>query len=164
MEKELFLTIVDYPFYEVSDLGRVRNIRTNRILSPIVNNRGWAMVNLHAQGRQRMVTLSRLVATMFLGPPEPPRESVVNLDGDRMNNRAQNLEWVPRWFSGRYMREITWPQFHRNEKLMAEKTGDIFNSVAHAASSMIVLPTVIHASVYGEENTNFPGYGALVRV
>lgn len=76
--------------YEVSDVGGVRNARTRRPVAPYVS-RGRARVQLFLDGRRRCVAAHVLVARAFLEPPHRPGLVVCPRDGDRLNNRADNL-------------------------------------------------------------------------
>jgi ribosome-binding protein aMBF1 (putative translation factor) len=50
-------------------------------------------MTLHRGDRHRSVTLSRLVAEVYLGPPPGTRAWVQHKDGDPMNCSADNLAW-----------------------------------------------------------------------
>ena len=103
---ELFKVIPDYPNYEVSNLGRVRNVKYRRFLTLIRTNRGWVMVGLSKDRKQRMIPVANLVAEIFLDPPKPPNTSILHMDGDRSNNSVENLVWKPRWYVNIYMRDV----------------------------------------------------------
>ena len=75
--------------YDVSSEGRVR--RGKRILSGSVHDDHYIFVTLH--GEQRPI--HRLVAEAFLPNHEKKRE-VNHIDGNKMNNSMDNLEWVSR--------------------------------------------------------------------
>ncbi|HTG95704.1 MAG TPA: NUMOD4 motif-containing HNH endonuclease [Pyrinomonadaceae bacterium] len=88
--------------YEVSNHGRVRNIsprpRTsiNRIRKPQINGRngrGYYFVVL-SNGREhrRQALIHHLVAEAFIGP-RPAGYEINHLDGDKLNNHAENLEY-----------------------------------------------------------------------
>lgn len=85
--------IEGYPLYEVSDQGRVRNASTGRIIKPFKNERtGLLWVPLRQGNRQHTKTIHRLVAYTFLFPPYE-NSVAIHIDGDRENNRADNLDW-----------------------------------------------------------------------
>lgn len=75
--------------YSVSNFGRIRNDKRNRILSGSLHQDGYIFVTLF--GKQQ--PLHRLVALAFCdGASE---NKVVNhKDGNKQNNFASNLEWV----------------------------------------------------------------------
>ena len=77
--------------YEVSDMGRVRNIRTGTVLKPYNDCRGYLRVDLGRDCRAQKV--HRLVASAFCRPRRG-RPVVNHINRDRHDNRACNLEWV----------------------------------------------------------------------
>ena len=91
LDGEEWLPIEGYPGYEISSLGRVRAIR-------ILNTRymrGYEHVGLYGpKGRQRNQRINRLVCAAFHGDPNDAGAQAAHLDGDRRNNRADNLAWA----------------------------------------------------------------------
>ena len=87
--------------YQVSDSGevrahpesRLRGMRPGRILFQSFDNRGYAQVQLWSRCKARTVKVHRLVADAFLGP-RPLDMTVNHIDGDKLNNSAENLEFV----------------------------------------------------------------------
>ncbi|WP_422666679.1 NUMOD4 motif-containing HNH endonuclease [Candidatus Macondimonas diazotrophica] len=86
--------------YEVSNLGRVRRIRLVRgapkvpfILSTWTSNSGYVQVKLKNNGRSSNKYIHRLVAYHFLDKKSDLTE-VNHLDGNKTNNKVDNLEWV----------------------------------------------------------------------
>lgn len=69
--------------------GRVAEI-SGRVLRPAVDKNGYRAITLPGGKRQY---LHRLVAMAFLPQPVDAR-TVNHLDGDKLNNRVDNLEWV----------------------------------------------------------------------
>lgn len=87
--------IYDYPNYEVSDKGEIRNIKSGRILKTRPNPRGYYYTNLSKNGNLKVFRIHRIVAQLFI--PNPDGKSEVNhIDGNKKNNAADNLEWVTR--------------------------------------------------------------------
>ena len=84
--------------YEVSNLGRVRNWRTGRILKPWASparNGSYLKVGLWRYGRRRVFFVHRLVALAFIPNPQGKPE-VNHFDEDTTNNRESNLSWMTR--------------------------------------------------------------------
>jgi len=83
--------------YEVSDMGGVRRTEpynstaTHRMLKPFGGKYG--RVTLHADKKQRQVSVHRLVALAFV-PGHARGLQVNHKNGDKSDNRASNLEWV----------------------------------------------------------------------
>lgn len=77
--------------YEFSNLGRVRNIRLNKIIKGVSNSRGYLRIcNTRTKTR---VFIHKEVARLFLG--ERLKEYIINhKDGDILNNKANNLEYI----------------------------------------------------------------------
>lgn len=98
--------------YEVSNLGRVKSLpflqryllrnglpamrRTaERVIKPQRINSGYLVVNLHLDNTRVAKLVHRLVAVNFVDGFDVGRE-VNHKDGDKLNNRADNLEWTTR--------------------------------------------------------------------
>jgi hypothetical protein len=83
--------------YAIGDRGTVLSFKTGkpRVLRPRYNKDGYAHVALRKEGRAYEFLVNRLVAEHFI--PNPQRLPTVNhKDGDKRNNRAENLEWATR--------------------------------------------------------------------
>ena len=75
--------------YEVSDLGRLKNIKTNKITFGSINkNSGYIRWNL--QGHEEQA--HRLIYKLF--HPEETIKFINHIDGNRNNNKLSNLENV----------------------------------------------------------------------
>lgn len=86
--------------YAVSDLGNVRNLDTGSILTGDTNTMGYKRVILY-YGKKCRFFVHRLVALHFCDGYAP--DLVVNhIDGNKQNNRADNLEWVTRSANDRH--------------------------------------------------------------
>lgn len=82
------------PNYVVSDDGRVRRIGSFKDHSVIIRN-GYEVIDLYCGSVRRRFRVHRLVADAFI--PNPYNKPEVNhIDGDKRNNRVNNLEWVTR--------------------------------------------------------------------
>ena len=84
-----------YPLvrYEVSSLGRIRHARRKQPLVLIDQGMGYLKFSAGIKGKQRTFKVHRQVALSFC---EGWREGlqVNHKDGNKHNNRAENLEWV----------------------------------------------------------------------
>lgn len=96
MMSEQWREISGHPYYEVSDLGRVRSWkgRTPRILKPS-SSRGYLYVGLSHDGKTHTRLVHRLALTAFRG--EAPAEmECCHYDGNPSNNCLLNLRWDTR--------------------------------------------------------------------
>ncbi|WP_321388719.1 HNH endonuclease signature motif containing protein [uncultured Enterococcus sp.] len=81
--------------YQVSSIGRIKSLLTARatILKTRVNQWGYEVVNLKIEKETKTKQIHRLVAEAFLGS-DLTKSQVNHKDGDKLNNRLDNLEWV----------------------------------------------------------------------
>ena len=84
---EEWKNITDFPNYQVSSFGNVRNIKTGRILKA-ANHGGYYTVGLS----NKSPSVHRLVASSFLDNPEN-KPQVNHKDKNGLNNNLSNLEW-----------------------------------------------------------------------
>ncbi|MDY6288294.1 MAG: HNH endonuclease [Bacteroidales bacterium] len=84
-----------YPLvrYEVSSLGRIRHARRKQLLRLIDRGNGYLKFNAEIKGKIKSFDVHRQVALCFC---EGWRKGlqVNHKDGNKYNNRAENLEWV----------------------------------------------------------------------
>lgn len=79
--------------YQISNYGKVRTVKTGRVLTPAIDARGYERVCLFKMDRDRRYKVHRLVAITFI--PNPDNKPQVNhKDGNKRNNFVDNLEWV----------------------------------------------------------------------
>jgi len=97
---EKWKPVIDYEdWYEVSDLSVIRRTKAScgthigKILIPHTNRGGYRCVSLCKEGGQRTATVHRIVTESFLGR-RPDDKQVNHKDGDKTNNRLENLEYV----------------------------------------------------------------------
>lgn len=95
---EVFIDIKGYEgLYQVSNYGRVRSLNYNhtgetRVLKPRKDTKGYLLVHLCKNGKQKNCKIHRLVATAFI--PNPDELPCVNhIDECKTNNIVTNLEW-----------------------------------------------------------------------
>ena len=96
INEEKWKRVVDFPSYEISNLGRVRNA-SGKVLKPQKNKtNGYMQIMLHngINGNKiKLHYLHRLVATYFLPQPQEGQTQINHKDSDRANNTASNLQW-----------------------------------------------------------------------
>lgn len=81
------------PAYLVSSHGRVKG-RRGRLLSPFINRDGYEMYSLWLNETRLKRGTHVLVCTTFNGERPPGNWHCAHADGDKMNNRPENLRWA----------------------------------------------------------------------
>ena len=100
---------IGYEGYEVSNLGRVKSYKydkiNGKIMKPYKNTKGYLQIDLQLDGRNREnrvhLAVHRLVAIAFI--PNPDNLPQVNhKDEDKTNNCVDNLEWCTNDYNAHY--------------------------------------------------------------
>lgn len=95
MNKEIWKTIENLnEEYQISNFGNVRHIKQNgiKILKSHKDKSGYLIINIYANNKNHSLKIHRLVANAFVPNPNS-KEQVNHIDFNRINNRADNLEW-----------------------------------------------------------------------
>ena len=94
--------------YQVSDEGEVRslgngnsNSSKERIIKPTKDKYGYLYITLCKNGKKKTIKIHRLVAEAFLPNPDNLPE-VNHKDENKINNRANNLEFCDRKYNVNY--------------------------------------------------------------
>lgn len=80
------------PNYSVSTDGKIYSHLSNKFLKPATSN-GYLIVSLTKNGKAKMHSVHRILAETFI--PNPQLKAQVNhIDGNKLNNSLDNLEWA----------------------------------------------------------------------
>lgn len=92
--KERWKRVKGFEDYLISNFGNVQSKRKNGSLRPLkikLETTGYSRVTLYNDNCLKTFFVHRLVATAFLPNSDLPQ--VNHKDGDKTNNRPENLEW-----------------------------------------------------------------------
>lgn len=154
--KEKWKAIDGFHNYEVSDLGRVRNINTGRLLKPFADEWGYLKVTLCIDGIMHKKRIHRLVAEAFL--PNAERLAEVNhIDENKTNNAADNLEWCSHAYnmkhSGKNRVGVRTSGPIAVRSIAPNGTVTAYRSLYHAARSLGINPGNIWCVINGYTRT-----------
>jgi hypothetical protein len=90
--KEKWILIENFENYAISNFGRVKNVKNEKILKQYKNSYGYMQLQLSKNGKVRTFRVHKLVAMGFIentyGKPY-----INHIDGNKTNNIVYNLEW-----------------------------------------------------------------------
>lgn len=176
MEMEVWKPVKDWDWYEVSNLGRVRSLKTNRILKPIEDAWGYLTVGLYSENSPSKVynghkcknpkkrKIHQLVAEVFC---DGYQEGFVpdHIDHDKKNNRSDNLRWVSRADNAKHMQY--WADRRINNfaepVILTTKTGEVkhFKSIVEAGKETGLRPRSIATNILGRRKDFSVGHFEL---
>lgn len=100
------ITCTDNVKYEVSSEGKVRILKTGRILKPCYNTKGYARVDLTSANNDKTKKtrklVHRLVAQAFIPNNDQSKTLINHKDENPRNNSVANLEWCTHKYNANY--------------------------------------------------------------
>lgn len=138
-------------YYQISNNGQVKNIKTNKILIGDINSAGYKRVILYTPNKKRFF-IHRLVAEHFCNKPLNYKGLVVNhIDGNKLNNDYKNLEFITRSENDKHAFKLNlrkpYPAQYKRE-VIAIKNDEIilFNTTLECSKYFKTTPASIRAA------------------
>ena len=150
---ERWLPINDFPKYEVSDKGNVRNAQTGKILHHGKNLKGYHIVSLYKNGGQYTKKVHRLVCSAFYGEPGNGFE-INHKNGDKSDNSLSNLEWYTGSENIQHAYNSGLRKPPRMKKVKIVETGEVFESMSDCARAIGGTVSGIYDCETGRQDTH----------
>ena len=134
-EKEVWEKVSWSPKFEVSNWGRVKSYQRDkingRIIKPVICKKGYAIVKLYNiyTKKIKQISVHRLVAETFIPNPENKPE-VNHIDENKLNNRADNLNWMTHRENINHGTHNERGAINRSKKVRCLETGEIYVGAA----------------------------------
>lgn len=155
MEDIIWKEIENYPNYYISNTGLLKKVfknGVNLIKSSYVHNNKYKRINMSNKNGVKYFSLHRLVAAAFVENPLN-KEDVNHIDGDKMNNHANNLEWVTRKENIKHSWELGLQQnmVDAHSKIVVNYDNGVFyNSCTEAAKYYGISQTTLSQMLLGK--------------
>lgn len=129
MLNEVWKDVLGYEgLYEVSNLGKVKSIKNNKILADRKDNHGYFQVQLYKKGVGKSHKVHRLVLNSF-SENKLKNLQVNHIDENKTNNNISNLEWVtPKENSNHGTRTARSAEKHKIEIVAKTQSGIFYPS------------------------------------
>ena len=178
MIEEIWKPVVNYEkSYEVSNLGAIRGI-DREIYTPLIGNfikkgkiiiqsfdsSGYCQVGLSGKGVKKTTSVHKIVAYAFIDNPKNLPQ-VNHIDGNKLNNKVDNLEWCTNQENQEHARETGLYEkmykeaMKRRKPVIAynEKSSISFTSISSAAKHFNFNSGSISSTI-NRKNNIFMGY------
>ncbi len=146
----MWVTIKDFPNFEINEHGVVRNAITHYVTKQRMNPGGYLYVEMSKDGKNYTRLVHRLVAIAFI--PNPNNYPIVNhIDECSVHNDVSNLEWVTYASNSNHAtRNKRIIQNRRDPVIALDSSGNIvarYESKHEAARQLHVTEAAIRASI-----------------
>lgn len=147
--------------YKIGRDGVVVKRDGTRLLGS-VNSYGYRVVSLTKNGKKKDHKVHRLLAKAFIPNPSPGDFNCVNhIDGNKLNNSLENLEWCTRKGNNQHARDVLCCDY--SEKPVVQFASDgkmlaVWRNASAAASVLGGAATLISACCKGTADSAY-GFG-----
>lgn len=151
--KEIWKDIEGYDgFYQVSNLGRVKSVKSKYLRKLNLTHDGYCKINLSSNGETHWFRVHRLVAQAFIPNPENKPE-VNHIDEDKTNNNVDNLEWVTRKENANHGTLYTRLSKINGKPVICVESGVTYDSISQCARLMNIQQSSISQMLSGKRKS-----------
>ena len=138
--EEIWKEIKGFNNYKVSNFGRLISIKTNKILKPTDNGRGYLRFSLLGDdNNNHTVYLHRIIAEAFIPNPDN-KPCIDHINTNKQDNRIENIRWVT--YKENTNNELTIERVRNSGKKNKKKICSI-----DEADNKVVYSSVIEAKI-----------------
>lgn len=107
--------------YRVSDHGRVYSEKSKKFMGVNrITKDGYNYIALSKNNKSKEFRMHRLVATHFIPNPDN-KETVNHIDGNKLNNHVDNLEWSTRHENMQHAYNLGLKEMHKGHEHVSSK-------------------------------------------
>lgn len=88
--------------YQISENGILYNSKTKKYPKGNISLTGYRIYNFSFNGVRKTLYAHRMVAETYIPNNDPNKNCVNHIDGNKLNNNVNNLEWVTRAENNRH--------------------------------------------------------------
>tara|TARA_R110001632_G_C11088614_1_gene389562 strand:+ start:84 stop:545 length:462 start_codon:yes stop_codon:yes gene_type:complete len=98
------MEIVDYPNYLIYEDGRIWSKNKNRFITPYICDNGYYRIRLTKNKKIKHIRIHRLIGLHYI-PNLNNKECIDHIDGNKLNNKIENLRWVSQTENKNYFKK-----------------------------------------------------------
>lgn len=132
----------NYRGYTIFENGDIIGLRSFKKLSPGINSSGYRTVRIYCKNGNKNELVHRIVASLFIENPYK-KPCVNHIDGDRLNNSVENLEWCYQSENIQHSYRIGLRKTGKGLRVLNTKTGKIYKSIQLAAEDNNIKPATL---------------------
>ena len=140
-----------YDGYQVSNIGRVRSLKRNKLLTAREHHKGYLHIHLRVNGRDVMPKVHRLVAEAFIDNPDNLPQ-VNHINGNKQDNRVENLEWCTNQQNVKHSYDALGRKSYERRVLCVE-SNEAFRSAKEAGERLGIDRSAISKCCKGKRET-----------
>ena len=86
-------SIKGYENYLIFEDGKVINTNNGKEIKHCINSKGYCIISLYKDGKQKNFLVHRLIALSYLPNPDN-KQFIDHINRDKKDNRIENLRWA----------------------------------------------------------------------